>query len=117
MNHSPSALTPAQALQRLQAELDALRQSLLQSAQDTDAVELDQSSMGRVSRNDALQQQAMALQMRARMQQRERKLEAALARVNAGNFGLCCECQEPIDSQRLNADLASVFCAECAGQR
>lgn len=104
-------------MQRLQAELDALRQSLLESAQDTDAVELDQSSMGRVSRNDALQQQAMALQMRARMQQRERKLEAALARVHAGSFGLCCECQEPIDLHRLNADLASVFCTECAGQR
>lgn len=117
MNANAPSMTPQIAAQRLHSELALLSQQLSQSAQDADAVVLDQSAMGRVSRNDALQQQAMALQMRARLQQRQRKLEAALARIAQGSFGLCCECQEPIAPARLDADLASVFCADCAEQR
>jgi len=87
---------------------------MAQRSAGTDVVELDQSSMGRVSRMDAMQQQAMAQATMQRLRTRQRKLEAALNRVAAGTFGRCCACQADIEPERLHADAAAVFCPECA---
>lgn len=87
---------------------------MAQRSAGTDVVELDQSSMGRVSRMDAMQQQAMAQATLQRLRTRQRKLEAALNRVAAGSYGLCCQCGETIEADRLQADAAAVFCPECA---
>ncbi|PKO61115.1 MAG: molecular chaperone DnaK [Betaproteobacteria bacterium HGW-Betaproteobacteria-18] len=99
---------------RLQAELASQREAIAQRSAGTDVVELDQSSMGRVSRMDAMQQQAMAQATLQRLRTRQRKLEAALNRVDAGSYGLCCQCQETIEPERLQADAAAVFCSACA---
>lgn len=73
--------------------------------------------MGRVSRMNAMQQQAMAVEFQNRLRLRKRKLEAALDRIAAGSFGICCECQDELEADRLEADPATVFCTECASQR
>lgn len=62
---------------RLRTELDAVVTALVQAADSAATVELDQSSIGRVSRIDAIQQQAMAIGFQNRLQLRKRKLEAA----------------------------------------
>lgn len=82
-----------------------------------DIVELDQASMGRLSRMDAMQQQEMAKNRLARLAERKRKLEAALARLDAGSYGRCCACHEELEIERLEADPAAVFCAACAEER
>ena len=48
-------------------------------------VELDQQSVGRLSRMDAFLQQAMAKVMHVRKQNKKRLLEEALYRINQGN--------------------------------
>jgi DnaK suppressor protein len=42
-----------------------------------------------------------------------RDIESALARVDAGDYGLCMDCEEPIDLRRLEAHPAALRCARC----
>ncbi|WP_233356192.1 TraR/DksA family transcriptional regulator [Henriciella aquimarina] len=92
-------------------ELKALRE---RSEGDRKPVELDQQSIGRVSRIDSLQVQAMSKAAEARRQQRVRALEAALQRLEDGEFGYCTECAEPIAPGRLKTDPAATRCIGCA---
>jgi DnaK suppressor protein len=80
-------------------------------------VELDQSRTGRLSRMDALQMQAMANAGRDRAATELRRIDAALARIRAGNFGACVECGEPIATARLDAHPAVALCLACAESR
>jgi DnaK suppressor protein len=41
------------------------------------------------------------------------KVDAALARLQAGHYGECVACGEQIDSQRLRAYPAAVRCIDC----
>lgn len=76
-------------------------------------VKLDQTSVGRLSRMDALQHQAMA-QATARRREAERmRLNAALDRIAADEFGYCADCGEDIPVPRLEADPGLARCAEC----
>jgi DnaK suppressor protein len=77
-------------------------------------VELDQTRTGRLSRMDALQGQAMAQAAQQRAQMQLRRIEAALARLDAGDYGLCAQCEEPIAPRRLEADPAAPLCISCA---
>lgn len=76
-------------------------------------VELDQQAVGRLSRVDALQNQAMA-QAQARRRQAERqKIAAALKRLDDGEYGFCTDCGEAIEDARLQADPALARCLDC----
>ncbi|ESR72548.1 molecular chaperone DnaK [Pseudomonas aeruginosa VRFPA05] len=102
---------------RLLAEQKETIEAMQQAKQSAAPVELDQSSFGRVSRIDALQQQAIAQGLLERLTVRKRKVEAALARLDAGTYGMCCACQGDVEPERLNADPAVVFCQECKTNR
>ena len=43
------------------------------------------------------------------------QVEAALRRVADGSFGLCVDCEEPIERARLRAHPAASRCTECQG--
>ncbi|WP_425045407.1 TraR/DksA family transcriptional regulator [Primorskyibacter sp. S87] len=76
-------------------------------------VDLDQTRVGRLSRMDALQHQAMA-QASARRRAAERiRLQAALNRLESDEFGYCADCGEEIPPDRLAIDPALSRCAEC----
>jgi len=77
-------------------------------------VQLDQSSVGRLSRMDAIQQQAMALAMEARRAEAVRRIDQALVRLDAGSYGDCAVCGEAIAPKRLALDPAVATCLECA---
>lgn len=79
-------------------------------------VKLDQSSVGRLSRMDALQQQAMAVDNRRRARMTLKRIDAALLRCNDGSYGLCIDCDEPIASARLEFDPTTLRCFECASE-
>lgn len=102
---------------RITAEIARLDQALGETAAAAAPVALDQSSVGRLSRMDALQQQAMARGMRDRMAVQRRGLQAALARLEAGTYGRCCQCQADIPQERLITDPAVVFCSDCLAER
>lgn len=99
--------------QLLEACLAELREELMRTTAAAATVELDQTTQGRLSRMDAMQQQAMAASLVERLRTEIRKTEAALDRVAAGTYGECCRCGDEIEAQRLAADPATPFCAGC----
>jgi len=101
------------------ARLLALKQEILSlsqsAAEDRKPVGLDQQSVGRLSRQDSLQVQAMAKAAEARRAGELKRIEAALARLAEGEYGYCAECGEAIEPRRLEIDPAAPRCAGCAG--
>jgi DnaK suppressor protein len=97
----------------LAAELRELEESSREAAE---TVDLDQSRQGRLSRIDALQGQAMSLAARERRRAELSRIEAALARIDAGTFGDCVVCGEPIAPQRLELDPSTPMCITCASE-
>lgn len=100
------------------ARLEALREEILAlsrtAAEDRKPVSLDQQSVGRLSRQDSLQVQAMAKAADARRAGELRRIDAALARLQEGEYGWCVECGEAIDARRLEIDPAAPRCRACA---
>ena len=82
----------------------------------TKAVTLDQSSIGRLSRMDAMQSQAMALETRRRREIELTRIDAALERIDEEEYGYCASCEEEKNKRRLAVDPANPFCVECASQ-
>jgi len=81
-------------------------------------VTLDQQSVGRLSRMDAMQQQAMAKATQARRDQMQMRITAALARIEEDEFGYCLSCGDDIAPARLELDPTLPTCMACAaGQR
>ena len=87
--------------------------SLRASAGAADPVVLDQSSVGRLSRMDAMQQQAMAKATRQKAQLRLSQCKAALSAFDRDEYGLCRKCEEPIGYPRLSAKPEAPFCLAC----
>ena len=77
-------------------------------------VTLDQQSVGRLSRMDALQQQAMAQATHLRRQAQVTRAKSALKRIEDGEFGECLECGEEIAPKRLKHDPTLPLCITCA---
>jgi DnaK suppressor protein len=77
-------------------------------------VELDQARVGRLSRMDALQQQAMAQASQRSSDRMLARIEAALRRCDSGRFGRCSECDELVAVKRLHIDPTSTRCIGCA---
>ena len=114
---SPSGSTIETARARLLARRGELREQSSTSAAERDAVELDQQLVGRLSRMDALQRQAMAqANERARAAELTR-IEQALRRIEDGEYGWCAKCGEQIALGRLGADPSVAVCVDCAGGR
>lgn len=92
------------------ADILALEESGEESSQ---TVELDQTSVGRLSRMDAMQQQQMALASSRQKQVRLQVIEAALKRMEEGEYGYCQRCDEEIPEKRLELDPATAVCVKC----
>lgn len=84
------------------------------SAEDRGTVMLDQQSVGRLSRMDALQRQAMAQATMRRRAARGARIDAALRRIDEGEFGFCQVCGDGIARERLDLDPTVPTCVSCA---
>lgn len=94
-----------------QSQLKALDE---EGASWRNTVELDQQSVGRLSRMDAMQQQEMAQAEARRRSSDLARIEQALLRVKEDEYGWCAECGEPIAYKRLEIDPAAHLCINCA---
>ncbi|MFK5913661.1 MAG: TraR/DksA family transcriptional regulator [Woeseiaceae bacterium] len=106
-------------------QIEAFRKSLLENrklimtaiegeTKSAATVELDQSTMGRLSRMDALQGQAMSKETKSRHEEGVRKISSALSRIESGDYGYCFQCDELISMARLEVDPAVSLCITCA---
>lgn len=102
-----------QLLHERRAELTSLRD---QSEDARAVVQLDQQSVGRLSRMDALQGQAMAQEQDRRREAELARVDSALGRIASGDYGYCISCDEPIPEKRLRLDPAVPTCVDCAGR-
>lgn len=97
----------------IEARLEEVSRAMGEANANAGTVMLDQSSVGRLSRMDAMQQQAMASGLRAALQRERLRLAAAHTRLQNGMFGVCCQCGADIAKLRLESDLGTPFCAAC----
>lgn len=98
----------------LETRRKELVQRALISKDSRDPVELDQSRVGRLSRMDALQGQAMAQETERRRNVELQRIDAALARLDTDDYGYCLTCGEEISKKRMELDPAAAVCIDCA---
>lgn len=109
-------------------EMEQFREQLLQMRRELRAqeetgkeaarpVELDQASVGRLTRMDAIQSQQLAKEAARRRAQTLVKIETALRRLDDGEFGACLVCGEDINPRRLAVDPTHTLCIACAEKR
>lgn len=95
----------------LRAELEGLSAA---SEEMRAPVELDQNSVGRLSRMDAMQQQAMAQATERKRAHDLVRIEMAERRITEKEYGICEECGNEIPDGRLAIDPMAECCVGCA---
>ena len=95
----------------LQLEKLDLEDAMGRDSQKT--VELDQQSVGRLSRIDALQSQAMAQAQQRRRNTLKALLKTTIVRLNNEEFGYCEDCGDEIEEARLIAIPVVIRCMSC----
>lgn len=95
------------------AELKRLDEA---SREGRQPVELDQTRVGRLSRMDALQHQAMALETERRRALELTRIESALTRIKQDEYGYCLICGDEIPEKRLELDPTAAVCVDCVKQ-
>ena len=105
-------------LQHFKSLLLKLKAELLKAGeigqQAEEVVELDQSRVGRLSRMDAMQAQAMSVETGRRRRMHILAINTAVARIENGDYGDCYDCGENINPKRLEADPTARLCISCA---
>ena len=113
--HSGDGTLDPERFRRLLVERrDALLDVAETGERAAETVELDQSRVGRLSRMDALQMQAMAKDSDRRRQVELQRIGAAIDRIDEGDYGYCLACGEQIAVARLEIDPSATLCVACA---
>ena len=99
---------------RLEAARDELQYLETLTKEGRKPVELDQTQQGRLSRMDAIQVQEMALEQERRRELELLRINAALQRLEEGEFGFCSRCGEQIEIKRLEISPSNPLCLDCA---
>jgi RNA polymerase-binding transcription factor DksA len=108
-----------QALRRARADLEA---QVLALAGDRDAI-IDASRSSNADDEHDPEgatiafERAQVAALLAAARERLADVDEALARYDAGGYGLCARCGEPIPPERLAARPSARTCVPCAGQR
>ncbi|MQA89799.1 MAG: hypothetical protein GEU90_06140 [Gemmatimonas sp.] len=97
----------------LQRAVERVERSIKTSGKAARPVKLDQTSVGRLSRIDALQNQHLSQGLQARDNARYAELSDALERLQRGDYGLCVGCGGPIPFERLIVFPETPRCATC----
>lgn len=100
--------------QRLCAQQRELEELIALARQGNAAVELDQTRLGRLSRIDALQKQAMSQEVARRRKLELARIKSALTRIEEDDFGYCITCGEAIEPERLDLNPSLPQCSKCA---
>jgi DnaK suppressor protein len=111
-----TALTTPQ-LKQIKTLLTQTQQQLQNCLNLDDAaaetVALDQGKVGRLSRMDALQQQAMAQASSTAHKQQLFNIARALDKIATGDYGYCEQCDDSILFARLQVQPEADYCVSC----
>lgn len=102
-----------QLIDLLEKQKAEVLQQLENSEADSQPVTLDQQSVGRVSRIDAIQQQQMALANREQNKNLLTAINKSFDRIDNDEYGFCLECGEPIGFKRLEVQPYAEYCLDC----
>ena len=91
----------------LELEIERLRESAAPVPQ------LD-GSVGRLSRQDRMLDQAMSKELLRRLEDQLLGLREALDRMDRGTYGICVRCRGEIAYERLSAMPEIAMCGNCA---
>jgi RNA polymerase-binding transcription factor DksA len=110
--------SPEEALRRRAEEAEHIvefvdRTTLGGSEEDVTG-ELSTADQHPADTSDMTFQREMDLTVRNIAEQRVAEVEEALARQRAGTYGICAECGQAINPERLRARPESTLCIECA---
>ena len=90
--------------------------SMLETAKESvKPVALDQASVGRLSRMDALQSQAMALAVERRRKDELNMTGAALKLIEDGDYGYCVSCGLLVEPIREHFESLRQICGDNPG--
>ncbi|WP_226997949.1 TraR/DksA family transcriptional regulator [Legionella pneumophila] len=102
--------------QILEQQKEKALESLKYCAESSRPVELDQTRQGRLSRMDALQQQAMSQATLHRLQLELKRIDATLRRLDNDDYGYCIKCGDEIEWERLKINPSLAVCKECMSE-
>ena len=98
---------------QINTELESLNEEEKRAVGSEKVVLLDPQSVGRLSRMDALQMQAMARAQKDRRNFRKIALKKSLERIKLNEYGLCIVCEEEINIKRLKVNPTVLQCIDC----
>ncbi len=108
-------------LEGVKGALQRRRRAILETSRRADA-ELD--ALRAAERDPEFEEGAQSeheqytLAQLSETQRREvQQIDAALTRIDAGEYGVCRDCEAEIDPRRLDALPYAVLCTECAQRR
>jgi DnaK suppressor protein len=101
---------------QLEARAAELREAI-SAGEGADAPIAPDSSLGRLTRVDALQAQQMAQALIQRNREELARVTRALQRMASGDYGVCPRCGEDIADARLAAVPDALLCRDCAEKR
>lgn len=103
----------AQLKQKIESDLKALRADIAGLEESTQPIAPD-VSLGRLTRMDAIQNKSVNEAALSESLVKLDKLKAALAKLDAPNFGVCEECGEAIAPARIEYMPETTTCVNCA---
>ena len=116
MTTAPHPKLTASLLQEIKEILESeharLTRSLERASRDG-PVQLDQQTVGRLSRMNALMNEGLAQGSMSRAGEELGLIEQALERIEVGTYGFCQTCSESIDVDRLTAIPETLHCSGC----
>lgn len=97
----------------VKVELERLEHTIAMYKNLTNPIAPD-NAIGRVSRMDAINNKSVNDAALREAEQRQKKLQLVLEKVDGPNFGLCRKCSQPIPEGRLMIRPESMLCVQCA---
>ncbi len=95
--------------QQLEEEIEELKLSIFELKKLLKPVSPD-NAIGRLSRMDALEMQSVNT---TKLQNQQHQVQALVRLANNDEFGLCFECGEAINLDRLKLKPESEYCVRC----
>ncbi len=105
-----------QIKERLLDEIAVVEERIMELEKQTAPIPPDKG-LGRLTRMDALQDKSVKEEALRQARKSQGRLEVALTRVLAPDFGDCAGCRGPIGVERLLALPGSTLCVACASKR